>query len=86
MLKLDKLPEKWTVLQCDEVKKYLADKYDLPEILNWNYRYIGFAGVSSNNGCLGSTICGNYGEIEISFEDFERLVLNINKELEYEIC
>lgn len=80
---MEKLPEKWFIKNnYQEVRDWLADKYH-KEIKDWvNFQYIGFAGVSSHRGALGGSAKSheNYGGIEITFDQFKRLVLGETEE------
>jgi len=53
----------------------------IKEIRNWHYDYIGFAHATNNNGVLGAMKhdfrnYNNGKNVEITFEEFECLVLN----------
>lgn len=79
-----KLPEYWCIANTDEIiTEWFAKKYNEPEILRWgSYDYIGYDEANCYSGVHG---CGNIGNflknnVEISLEDFKRLVLNKNPE------
>ena len=97
---IDKLPEKWCVKADENNLDKIGPFYDRQQIkpLYNSKRMIGFYLTSHNLGSKISilsnteehkssfTLCVPNDEFpEISFEDFERLVLGKNKEIEYEI-
>lgn len=80
------LPIYWCIEnRYDEVRNYLANLTDQECLRDWGYFYIGMDGCTSNKGVHGSNnIVSFYNNaVEITFEEFERLVLN--KEISYEV-
>lgn len=79
---LTSLPEKWCIKNDhQEVRDYLAIKYKEPDILNWNYSYIGWDNAGSYNGCHGapSTDIFYPGTVEITYDQFKKWVLKEGK-------
>ena len=75
---LQSLPEKWYIKNdYQEVRDYLADKYDIPGIKHgWTtYEYIGWDNSRHNKGCHGAPkSLFTDGSIEITIEQFRRFV------------
>lgn len=76
------LPKYWFIRNIyQDVRDYLANKYNKEVKYWWGYEYIGYSGVSSYNGCHGFEE-GNQlnNSIEITYEQFCKYVLKENKE------
>ena len=72
-----KLPEKWCILNIyPEVRKYLSEKYNV-DVIDWDYKYIGWDGASCNNGVHGCSHKNFFikGTKEITFDQFKQYVL-----------
>jgi len=72
------LPEYWCIANTDQIiRDWFTKEYDEPEILIWRYDYIGYDECDSHNGVhgVGSIRSFEKNNIEITLEDFKRLVL-----------
>lgn len=74
---MNTLPEFWCIRNIhQEVRDWFAKEYELESLRKWNFPYIGYDGCTSNNGVHGCQLLDFYKKnIEISLEDFKRLVL-----------
>lgn len=71
------LPRWWCIKNTNHIiRKWFAKKYKVPDILKWKYDYIGYDEVRTYNGVLGAPLTSfNHKNIEITLEEFKRLVL-----------
>lgn len=71
---MNKLPEKWCIENdYQEVRDYLAEKYNILDVKDWEYVYIGYDGCSSHKGVHGCSL-GSFepGTVQITIEEFKK--------------
>jgi len=70
-------PEKWCIInQYQEVRDYLANKYDNSQVKYFKQEYIGWDGCQSHNGVHGCSVDQfKSGTVEITFEQFKTYIL-----------
>lgn len=75
----DKLPKYWMIEnKYQEVRDFMAEKYNEPDIKGWkSYDFIGWCNASNYSGCLGAQKRAHYWEenkaVELTIEQFRQM-------------